>query len=41
MGADGTNDGDGPAALPLEERFWDDLFSEAREWGLYTYEQDW
>lgn len=27
------------AALPLEQRFWDDLFAEAKRWGLYTYEQ--
>lgn len=27
------------AALPLEERFWDDVFAEAKRWGLYTYEQ--
>lgn len=27
------------AALPLEERFWDDLFAQAKRWGLYTYEQ--
>ncbi len=28
-------------ALPLEQRFWDDLFAEAKLWGLRTYEQDW
>jgi hypothetical protein len=27
------------AALPLEERFWDDVFERAKRWGLYTYEQ--
>jgi hypothetical protein len=29
------------AAVPLEQRFWDDLFADAKGWGLYTYEQDW
>lgn len=28
-------------ALPLEPRFWDDLFEEATKWGLRVYEQDW
>jgi len=28
-------------ALPLEQRFWDDLLREAKGWGLTTYEQDW
>lgn len=28
-------------ALPNEERFWDDLFSNSSKWGLVTYEQDW
>jgi len=27
--------------MPLEERFWDDLFHQSKKWGLYTYEQDW
>ena len=26
-------------ALPNDERFWDDLFSNATKWGLKTYEQ--
>lgn len=29
------------AALPLEQRFWDHLFSKGRSWSLHTYEQDW
>jgi len=28
-------------ALPLESRFWRDLFANASAWGLYNYEQDW
>jgi hypothetical protein len=32
---------EGEKALPLEERFWDDLFLEAKLWGLTVYEQDW
>jgi len=28
-------------ALPLEERFWDDLMEEGKLWGLVVYEQDW
>jgi hypothetical protein len=32
---------EGDKALPLEERFWDDLFQEAKLWGLTVYEQDW
>lgn len=28
-------------SLPLEQRFWDDLFKNASLWGLHTYEQDW
>ncbi|XP_046547869.1 uncharacterized protein LOC124257772 [Haliotis rubra] len=31
---------DGHKALPLEERFWDDLLAESRDWGLFVYEQD-
>jgi hypothetical protein len=27
--------------LPLERRFWDDLFQNAREWGCLQYQQDW
>jgi len=27
-------------ALPLEQRFWEDLFAGAVQWGLVTYEQD-
>ena len=29
------------AGLPLEQRFWDDLFRNASVWGLRNYEQDW
>eukprot|EP01013_Petalomonas_cantuscygni_P008167 TRINITY_DN20876_c0_g1_i1.p1 TRINITY_DN20876_c0_g1~~TRINITY_DN20876_c0_g1_i1.p1 ORF type:complete len:853 (+),score=147.81 TRINITY_DN20876_c0_g1_i1:312-2561(+) len=28
-------------ALPLEERFWDDLIRNSTRWGLRVYEQDW
>lgn len=28
-------------AMPLDRRFWDSLFEEAKGWGLHTYEQDW
>lgn len=28
-------------AFPLEQGFWDWLLSDARKWGLHTYEQDW
>ena len=28
-------------ALPLDQRLWDDLFHEAKKWGLEMYEQDW
>jgi len=28
-------------ALPLDQDFWNYLFSTSRQWGLYTYEQDW
>jgi hypothetical protein len=28
-------------SLPLERRFWRDLFRNASAWGLYNYEQDW
>ncbi|XP_046337463.2 uncharacterized protein LOC124119101 [Haliotis rufescens] len=31
---------DGQKALPTEERFWTDLMSSARQWGLLVYEQD-
>ncbi|KAK6194945.1 hypothetical protein SNE40_000473 [Patella caerulea] len=27
-------------ALPLDQKFWDDLFQNAAKWGLTTYEQD-
>ena len=27
-------------SLPLEERFWDDLFQNAKKWGLISYQQD-
>ena len=36
-----TIDYDTDKALPLEKSFWDFLFDEALQWGLYTYEQDW
>ena len=29
------------AALPLEDRFWNDLFRNSTKWGLSMYEQDW
>lgn len=28
-------------SLPLERRFWDDLFRTSLGWGLRVYEQDW
>jgi len=28
-------------ALPLEERFWQDLFRSSKKWGMTVYEQDW
>ncbi|XP_052789947.1 uncharacterized protein LOC128224213 isoform X2 [Mya arenaria] len=28
-------------ALPVTKKFWDDLFNEAKKWGLVMYEQDW
>jgi len=28
-------------AMPLEQRFWDDLLRNSSEWGLTMYEQDW
>ena len=28
-------------ALPLEQRFWDDLLRNASDWGMVVYEQDW
>jgi hypothetical protein len=28
-------------ALPTSQQFWDDLMSDASEWGLVVYEQDW
>jgi len=28
-------------ALPLEQRFWDDLLRNASDWGMIVYEQDW
>lgn len=28
-------------AVPLQEEFWEYLFSSSAEWGLITYEQDW
>eukprot|EP00937_MAST-01D_sp_MAST-1D-sp2_P006546 g6546.t1 len=28
-------------AMPLEQRFWDDLLANATRWGLVNYEQDW
>jgi len=30
-----------PLALPLEQRFWDDLLRNATDWGMVVYEQDW
>lgn len=27
--------------IPLTESFWDDLFENAKEWGLLQYQQDW
>ena len=27
--------------MPQDQRFWDDLYREARKWGLEMYEQDW
>ena len=29
------------AAIPLEEQFWTDLFTNSSKWGLRVYEQDW
>lgn len=34
-------DSHGGLAFPLEQAFWDWLLSDARKWGLRTYEQDW
>lgn len=28
-------------ALPLEERFWNDLFDATKEWGMINYQQVW
>jgi hypothetical protein len=28
-------------AIPLEQRFWDDLLFNATQWGMTVYEQDW
>lgn len=28
-------------SIPVEQRFWDDLFANATKWGLAMYEQDW
>ena len=28
-------------AVPMETRFWDDLFHNSTQWGLIMYEQDW
>ncbi|XP_055954459.1 uncharacterized protein LOC126814885 [Patella vulgata] len=28
-------------AVPMDEKLWDDLFTEGRKWGLVSYEQDW
>lgn len=28
-------------AVPLDQKFWDDLFKTAAQWGLKVYEQDW
>jgi hypothetical protein len=30
-----------PLALPLEQRFWDDLLQNGSDWGMIVYEQDW
>ena len=30
-----------PLALPLEQRFWDDLMRNTTDWGMVVYEQDW
>ena len=28
-------------SIPTEQRFWDDLLRDAKQWGLTVYEQDW
>ena len=28
-------------AIPQDQMFWDDLFADAKKWGLEMYEQDW
>jgi hypothetical protein len=28
-------------AIPLSQRFWDDLLRNATQWGMNVYEQDW
>ena len=30
-----------PLALPLEQKFWDDLLRNGSDWGMIVYEQDW
>ena len=30
-----------PLALPLTQKFWDDLLRNASDWGMVVYEQDW
>lgn len=32
---------EGNLSLPLQEEFWNDLFEQAKLWGLTVYEQDW
>lgn len=32
---------DNQMAVPLEQRFWDDLLFNATQWGMTVYEQDW
>lgn len=31
---------DNQMAIPTEQRFWDDLMSNATQWGMTVYEQD-
>jgi len=30
---------EGTKALPLTKQFWDDLFADAKQWGIILYEQ--
>ena len=38
---DFSDGSDGSYVVPLQQEFWDWLLETSKEWGLYTYEQDW